>query len=439
MEEFDAVVVGGGPGGSVAAYFLASAGAKVAVLERKHFPRAKTCGDGLTPRSVKILEDAGVAAIDSYHKVESLRVVAAGKTMDLPFPSINGYVEHGLVKPRKTLDSDIASRAQEAGATYFFGHEAMEPIREPGRIAGVRWIRKEKLEGGGVTEVDQGELRAPFTVIADGASSPFGRALGVRRQANFPMGLAIRTYYESHRHDDDFFESWLELRKGDELLPGYGWIFPVGDGTVNVGVGLLTTFGQWRSVNLNQLQHDYIDMLPPSYGITHEGQRGSYQSGRLPMGGSVTKPYGPGYVVIGDAAGMVNPFNGEGIAYALETGKLAGGLLADALRSGDSHQLSVYREALFDIYGPYYRLGRRFTKVIGQPRIFRALCQVGMRSRTVMGFVFQLLANLAEEKGGKLGDRSYRALVKIAETDLPELNEPDIPEPPTKRRVEKVA
>jgi flavin-dependent dehydrogenase len=157
------------------------------------------------------------------------------------------------------------------------------------------------------------------------------------------------------------------------------------------------------------------------------------------MGGSVTKPYGPGYLVIGDAAGMVNPFNGEGIAYALETGKLAGGLLAEALRSGDSHELSVYREALFDIYGPYYRLGRRFTKVIGQPRIFRALCQVGMRSRTVMGFVFQVLANLAEEKGGKLGDRSYRALVKIAETDLPELNEPDIPDPPTKRRVEKVA
>ncbi len=146
------------------------------------------------------------------------------------------------------------------------------------------------------------------------------------------------------------------------------------------------------------------------------------------MGGSVVQPYGPGYLLIGDAAGMVNPFNGEGIAYALETGKLVAALVASALREGRTDELTEYREALHDIYGAYYRLGRRFVKVIGKPWAFRALCQVGMRSQTVMEFVFQVLANLAEERGGRLGDKGFRALMKIAEQDLPELGQVQIPE-----------
>lgn len=428
--EHDVIVVGAGPGGSAAAYFLARSGAKVAVLEKKKFPRPKTCGDGLTPRSIKILDELGLGSkLESYQKVKGLRVLGAGKTLDLDWPALDGFPRYGLVRPRKDLDNDIATAAMEAGAQYHFGTEATEPLMDGSRVVGVRWIKKAAAEGGGVHKVDEGMAHAPFVVVADGASSPFGRALGIERGAGYPLGLAIRTYYRSHRHDDDYFESWLELRKGDHLLPGYGWIFPVGDGTVNVGVGLLTTFGEWRSVNLNHLQRDFIDMFPKSYGITHETQTEPYQSGRLPMGGSVEKPYGEGYVVIGDAAGMVNPFNGEGIAYALETAKLASGLLIDALATGNSAQLHAYREALNDVYGSYYRIGRKFVKIIGNPRAFRALCQVGMRSQTIMEFVFQVLANLAADDGGKLGDRGFRAMMKLAERELPRLTEPEIPAP----------
>lgn len=429
MREYDVIVVGAGPGGSSAAYFLARAGARVAVVERKEFPRAKTCGDGLTPRAVKVLAEMGLEAeMSRSQKVRGLRVIAAGRTLEMDWPDLSNFPGIGLVRPRKDLDAAIAERAQAVGADFLMKTEAASPFFEEGAVSGIRWAHKEKARGGGVVNVDEGVLRAPFTIVADGASSPFGRAMGIRKRADYPMGLAIRTYYRSDRARDEMLESWLELRRNGDLLPGYGWIFPVGDDTVNIGVGLLNTFGAWREVNLAYLQRSYIEMLPRSYGITHESQTEPYQSGRLPMGGSVEKPYGPGYLVIGDAAGMVNPFNGEGIAYALETGKLAASILVAALSAGNHNELSEYRQALHDTYGAYYRFGRRFVRIISNPLAFRLICQLGMRSQTVMKFVLQVLANLAEAKGGGLGDRGFRALVRLAEFDLPDLKDPEVPE-----------
>jgi geranylgeranyl reductase family protein len=430
VEEYDVIVVGGGPGGSAAAYFLASSGARVVVLEKKQLPRAKVCGDGLTPRSVKSLNEMGLQReTGNYQRVRGLRVIGANRSMELDWPDLSNFPKYGLVRARKDLDADIASRAQAAGAEIRTRTEAVEPVFEGSKLAGVRWIRSEKAEGGGVVKADEGELRAPFTIVADGASSSFGRALGIVRDQRYPVGLGIRTYYRTDRHDDDFIESWLELRKEGKLLPGYGWLFPVGDGTMNVGVGILASSKKSLGVNLNKLQHDFVDVLPRSYGITHEGQTEPYKSGRLPIGGSVRRPYGNGYLLIGDAAGMVNPFNGEGIDYALETGKLAAGMVAGALADGASTELAQYRVALIDIYGGYYRLGRKFLEMISRPKMFRLMCQVGMRSQTIMSFALQVLANLAEEQGGRLNDRAFRAFVKLAERDLPDLNDPEIPTP----------
>lgn len=439
MAEYDAIVIGAGPSGSSAAYFMARSGAKVAVLEKKQFPRAKTCGDGWTPRAIKVLDDIGIST-DSMKRVTGLRVLGGGRTLELDFPKLSNFRDYGLVRRRSNLDAEIAQAARAAGAEFIHGVEAVAPVTSGGEgssVTGVRWVRRGRSRDGGVTKIDEGKLDSKFVVVADGATSSFGRALGVRHRPGTPMGLAIRSYYETPRGSDEFFESWLQLRKGERTLPGYGWLFPLGDGTVNVGVGVPSTFGAWRDVNLNHLQHDFIDMLPRSYGISHEGQLEKYQSGRLPMAGGVDKPYGNGYIVVGDAASMVNPFNGEGIAYALETGKLGASLLAEALKAGSTAELAHYREALHDIYGAYYRLGRLFSRVIGRPWAFSLLTVVGMRWRPLMVFALQLLGNLAEDEGGRFFDRAFRGIVRLAEKELEELPEPQIPSPPIATRAPK--
>jgi flavin-dependent dehydrogenase len=229
------------------------------------------------------------------------------------------------------------------------------------------------------------------------------------------MGLAIRQYFTSPMQDSDWFDAYLDIRSGDETMPGYGWVFPVGDGTVNAGVGLLSTYGGWRDINLHDLQRFFIDQLPPEWDVNWETVCSKPRAGRLFMGQSVWPPHGPGFVLVGDAAGMVNPCNGEGIAYGYETGRIAGRHIDEALRSGDSVSLAGYTEELKEIYGPYFRLGRRFVKLIGYPVVMERLVSLGMRSKTVMSFALTLLANLEDDKAWNAEQKGLKFLKKLAE------------------------
>jgi geranylgeranyl reductase family protein len=382
----DVVVVGGGPAGAAAAYWLASAGRDVAVLEKKRYPREKTCGDGLTPRAVRQLADMGVEPkLASFHRYDGLRAIAHGITLELRWPDHPRFPDYGYVVRRRDLDRLVAEQAGQAGAAFEQGAEAVAPLLDGGLVRGA-------------VLADGREVRGRYVVVADGANSRFGRALGAARDRGYPQGMAIRGYFESPMHDDPWIESALDVRdRNGNSLPGYGWIFPVGDGTINVGVGLLSTFRDFRNVNTSRLMEEFAATAPAYWGISPERSCGPPTGGRLPMGGSVSPVVGPTWLLVGDAAGTINPFNGEGIDYAYETGRIAAGLIDEALATGDGLVLQRYGRVLDAEYGLYFKVARLFAHVIGNPQLLRELTRVGMHSRTLMEWVLRIMANLLRD------------------------------------------
>ena len=409
----DVLVVGGGPAGAAAGYWLARAGHDVLVVEKKTFPREKTCGDGLTPRAVHQLTEMGLGpALEQFHRYDGLRAVGHGVTLELKWPDHPVFPSHGFVVRRRDLDGMVAARAVEAGAVLWEGAEALAPIVDQGVVRGAT-IRRPGTGGRGDTSTT--DVVARYVVVADGANSRFGRALGNQRNRSYPQGMAIRGYWESPLHDEPWIESALDVRDREgNSLPGYGWIFPVGDGCINVGIGLLSTFKGWKQVNTSRLMEEWAATAPAYWGITPEGATGPPTGGRLPMAGSVNPKAGPTWLVVGDAAGSVNPFNGEGIDYAYETARMAAEAIDDALRTGSGLALGGYLERVDAEYALYFKVARAFTKIIGNPALMRELTRAGMQSRTLMEWVLRIMANLLRPDELGPAEAAYRSVAAIA-------------------------
>jgi geranylgeranyl reductase family protein len=406
-ERFDVLVVGGGPSGAAAAYWLAEAGHRVLVVERKEFPREKTCGDGLTPRAVHQLHEMGLAdRLAGYQRFDGLRSIGHGVTLELEWPDHPVFPSFGYVVRRRDLDEMVAERAVKAGATLWTGAEATAPVVDGGLVAGAQ-IRRKATKA---TET----VSARYVVVADGANSRFGRALGTARDRSYPLGIAVRGYFTSPMHDDPWIESHLDIRdKFGNHLPGYGWVFPVGDGTVNVGVGLLSTFAGWKDVNTSHLMDAFCETAPERWGISPATACGPPTGGKLPTGSSVAPNVGPTWVVVGDAAGSVNPFNGEGISVAYETGRFAAEALDEALRTGDGLALQQYPERLEREYGLYFKVARAFVRAIGNPAVMRELTRIGFQSRTLMEWVLRIMANLLRPDELGPAEAAYQIVARL--------------------------
>ncbi len=406
-ERHDVLVIGGGPAGAATSYWLAEAGHDVVFVEKKRFPREKTCGDGLTPRAVHQLQEMGLGErLEHYHRYDGLRAIAHGITLELAWPEHPVYPSYGYVVRRRELDTMLAEHAVKSGAVLRQETEAVRPILRDGLVTGA--VVKDKETG--TTE----EVHARYVVIADGANSRFGRALGTSRRKQWPQGMAIRGYFESPLHDDPWIESALDVRdRNGNSLPGYGWIFPVGDGQINVGIGLLSTFRDFRSVNTTHIMNEFAATAPDYWQISPETATSVPTGGRLPMGGSIEPKLGPTWIVVGDAAGSINPFNGEGIDYAYETGRMAAGLLDEALVTGDGMALQQYPKLLEAEYGLYFKVARLFAQVIGRPALMRELTRVGMQSRTLMEWVLRIMANLLRDDELGPAEAAYRTAARL--------------------------
>ena len=412
-DQADVIIVGAGPAGSTTAYYLAQAGIDVLLLEKSRFPREKVCGDGLTPRGVRALIAMGVSVSeqDGWVRNKGLRVIGAGRRLELAWPELSSYPGYGLVRPRTDFDEILARRAEQAGARLVEGLTVTGPVLDErtGRITGVT----AQPAGDG----DERTYSARVIVAADGNSSRLSVAMGLHKRDDRPLGVAVRTYYRGPRSDDDYLESWLDLWDGDRLLPGYGWIFGMGDGTSNVGLGLLNTSTAFGHTDYHALLRRWLNGMPAEWGFTEDHRTQPIRGAALPMGFNRTPPYFNGLLLAGDAGGMVNPFNGEGIAYAMESGEILARTIAQALarpsRAETERVLAGYPRALREAYGGYYALGRIFVKAIGRPDLMRFATKHGMSRPALMRFVLKLLANLTDPHGDAT-DRLVNGLSKLA-------------------------
>jgi geranylgeranyl reductase family protein len=410
-DEADVIVVGAGPAGATTAFYLAQSGLDVLLLEKSRFPREKVCGDGLTPRAVKTLVSMGISVTeqDGWVRNKGLRVIGAGKRLELSWPELASYPGYGLVRTRHDMDETLARRAQQAGARLLEGVTVTGPVRgeRTGRITGV----KGRPDG----EAER-TYKARVVVAADGNSSRLSVGMGLRKRDDRPLGVAVRTYYQTPRHDDDYLESWLDLWDGDRLLPGYGWIFGMGDGTSNVGLGLLNTSAAFGHTDYHALLRKWLKGMPAEWGFTEENRTQPIRGAALPMGFNRTPHYHQGLLLVGDAGGMVNPFNGEGIAYAMESGEILARTIVQALarsrRAETERVLAGYPNALNQAYGGYYALGRTFVKLIGKPTLMRIATKHSMGRPALMRFALKLLANLTDPRGDA-SDRLVNGLSKL--------------------------
>jgi geranylgeranyl reductase family protein len=371
--DVDIAVIGAGPAGAAAAIRAARAGLSVVVFDKAAHGRDKVCGDGLTPRAVAALDELKIDMSDA-HMIRGLRMIAGKKVRELDWPTTDRFPNHGAVWPRRRLDAALIDAAAEAGAEVVWESAAM-PVTDNGRVVGV--------EAGGR------RVQAGLTVVAAGAQGSVARVLGAERVPDEPFGLAIRTYAATPRHADAHLEACLSLRdENGTPIPGYGWMFPAGDGTVNIGVGALSTMKGFKQLNLNTLLEAYRRVVQHGWDLGPNLERP--RAWRLPM--SAQRRHGPGWVAVGDAAGLVNPMNGEGIDYGLESGMLAADLFIDDPATAPAR----YDRLIGERFDGFLQTGRRFSFLIGHPWILRSGLRLSVSTDAIANITLAVMGNLVD-------------------------------------------
>lgn len=385
----EVLVIGAGPAGSAAAAWAARSGRDVVLADAATFPRDKTCGDGLTPRAIAELDRLGLGEwVRGRAENRGLRLSGFGQELQLEWPG-GSLPSVGSAVPRTELDDRIRSVAVDSGASMLQGAKAVGAEREGNRVTSVMF--------------DNGrEIRCNRLIVADGVRSTLGKKLGRQWHRDTTFGVAARAYITSGRSKDPWISSHLELRDGaGALQPGYGWIFPLGTGEVNIGVGTLATAKRPGPGALRPLLDLYTDQRRQDWTLS--GDLRAVASALLPMGGAVSNVAGENWAIIGDAAACVNPLNGEGIDYGLEGGRL----IADMLDEKDLTE--AWPRVLREHYGQAFSIARRLAGLLTVPRFLPATGPIGMRSRALMTVAVRVMGNLVTEADSDLVARAWRA------------------------------
>lgn len=362
-ERYDVAISGGGPAGSAAAWQAVRTGARVILLDKAEFPRDKPCGDGLTPRAVSFMQKMGLAdEVAKFHRLNRATIYSPTE-WELSFPRRPGMPDHGHGIRRTQLDTMLLKHAEAAGAEVRQGAEVIgASVDDDGRVNGLT------LRGGEV-------IRADAVIAADGTYSPVRRSLKLTSEYNGYSAIAIRAEMSANRPDSDSLDIHLKISHEGQQLPGYGWVFPLGDGRVNIGVGYVNSFKRWHDINAARLLGDFMDGLPRDWNLPSVAELQSskaLQAWRLPMGFTAWPPWRPGVLFAGDAMGAARPVSGAGISKALQSGLAAGECAVAALTNGGPDDFTNYQQQVDGIWGREYRRGRLFHRLVGIPALTTA-------------------------------------------------------------------
>ncbi len=383
---YDVIVIGGGPSGSSCAAFLSKKGRKVLLLDRATFPRDKTCGDGISGRSVGVLNELGV--YDMFSSVEHMDMF--GVTFSAPNGTVvpvtsekNGKKSEkppGFVCRRMVFDNVLFQYAKSLAAKTVEGFTATDLIMEGDRPVGVK----------GQKDGKEMEFRAKIIVGADGAAGITARKLGSNNTDPKHQAAGIRTYYENV----DGMIDQIELHFVKEGIPGYFWIFPLPDKKANVGMGMLVSDMQKKKINLSKVMEDIITNNRVFKERFKNAKRTTeIKSWLLPFATKKVKCYGNGYLLVGDAASLIDPFTGEGIGNALTSGKVASEIINEALDANDftEGRLSAYQEKLYKVIGSEVNSNYRLQQLGGSEFLLNMVIGKAKRSKDIRAVISDAL------------------------------------------------
>ena len=402
VERADVIVVGAGPGGSATAAYLADHGLDVVLLEKSAFPRDKICGDGLTPRATKELISLGVDTT-GWQRTKGLRIKGGGHTLQLDWPESDAFPGYGMVRTRAQLDETLARHAVSRGAQLHERTSVSAPVRDgSGRVTGVS---AKRVDEAGRATGETVTYRAPVVVASDGVSSRLATAVGRPKREDRVMGVAVRAYYttpqarrlpreppravEPRRRRQPHPHARLRL-----ALPARGRPHQRRPRHPRHHLGLPEDGLQGRHAPVGRGHQ------PRVAARARRVLAGPIRGAALPMGFNRTPLYADGLLLVGDSGGMVNPFNGEGIDYALEAARLGAELVAQAMaRPSDAARervLAAYPKVMKDELGGYFTLGRWFAHAIGNPEVMRLATKYGLPRTKLMPLLLKIMANLAD-------------------------------------------
>ena len=396
-EEFDVIVVGAGPGGSTCASFLAKNKVNVLLLDKAVFPRDKTCGDGISGKSLKVLKELGLKEkIKSVKHGKIFGVTFSspkGTVVNIPFPEKAGKTGvsskgEGYAVKRIFYDNFLFQNSKSFGVKTIEGFTVNSLIKDGEKVLGVK---------GTDSKGNQKEFKSKMVVGADGATSIVSKSLGLNKIDFNHHITALRTYYSGVKD----LKGTIEIHFIDSMLPGYFWIFPVEEGIANVGAGIITKDLKKNKVNLQQAMFDAIEKDPLFKERFKDAKMVSPVKGwTLPLGSKKKKISGNGFLLVGDAASLIDPFSGEGIGNAMTSGKIASETILKALKENNfsAEFLKQYEEILWKEIGQEIKTSFMLQR-LGRIRfLLNFLIDKAAKKKEIQEVISGMLANEEAKK-----------------------------------------